>query len=424
MRWTSKIAAAALAALLQACVSAPANAPQTANAAVEQRTPVTILVSIDGFRADYLDRGITPNLTALAREGVRAAVRPSFPSKTFPNHYTLVTGLRPDRNGIVANRMEDAARPGELFTMATDDPFWWNQAEPIWAAAEQAGIRTATMFWPGSNVAVGGVQARAWPNRVSGGTRPGEWQQFNMQVPDAQRVRAVLDWMRRPAADRPGLVTLYFDSVDTEGHLYGPDAAGTNAAIAEIDQRIGELVAGLKALGQPVNLVVTADHGMAARSRDRVVLVEALASAGDYRLIESGPYASFEAVPGREAALEARLLRAHDHVRCWRRGEIPPEFHYGRNPRVPAYFCLADLGWQIEEKPPGAGFDGGNHGWDHRAPEMAAVFVAAGPAFRPGGTLATFDNVDIYPLLRGLIGLPPATDIDGSAAVFEPVLAP
>ena len=154
MRWISRIAVAILCAALQACVTyAPAApAPQMATAIAEQRPPVTILVSIDGFRPDYLQRGVTPNLNALAAAGVSTAMRPSFPSITFPNHYTLITGLRPDRSGVVGNKMEDVRRPGEVFTMESDASFWWEEAEPLWITAEKAGIRSATMFWPGANV--------------------------------------------------------------------------------------------------------------------------------------------------------------------------------------------------------------------------------------------------------------------------------
>ena len=195
----------------------------------EQRDPVTILISIDGFRPDYLERGITPNLGALATSGISGPMRPSFPSKTFPNHWTLVTGKTPDHHGIVGNTMEDAARPGEVFKMATQDPFWWNQAEPIWISAEKQGIRTATMFWPGSEVEFNGL-------------RPADWWPFNQKLSNDRRVNAVVDWMRRPAAIRPKLVTLYFDTVDTAGHYFGP-APGEklHAAIAEVDSEIGRL---------------------------------------------------------------------------------------------------------------------------------------------------------------------------------------
>ncbi|MGY4397809.1 putative AlkP superfamily pyrophosphatase or phosphodiesterase [Sphingomonas sp. UYAg733] len=417
MHWISRIIAAMLCVALQACVTAPANTPVLPVAA-GVRTPVTILVSIDGFRPDYLTRGVTPVLSALAAGGVTAPMRPSFPSKTFPNHYTLVTGLRPDHNGIVANTMEDANRPGETFTMATDDPFWWSGAEPLWVTADKAGIRTATMFWPGSNVPVGGTRAPKWPNTITGGARPDDWQQFNQAVSGTQRVNAVIDWMRRPAATRPRFVTLYFDTVDTAGHIFGPDDTRTTIAVGDIDKTIGELVDGLTSLGQPANLVVVADHGMAATSSERVVALDKVADPADYRIVETGPYAALAAIPGHEAALEKALLKPHDHMQCWRKADIPARFAYGKNPRVPPYLCLAETGWSINKSAPADQFSGGNHGYDNADPAMAALFIANGPAFANGRVLPAFDNVDIQPLLAATLGIAPAAT-DGSLATWN-----
>ncbi len=401
--------------------AATAPAP-LASATAEAREPVTILVSIDGFRPDYLDRGITPNLSRLAAGGVTGPMRPSFPSKTFPNHWTLVTGLRPDRHGITANMIEDPARPGEVFTMASDDPFWWNAAAPIWVTAEKAGIRTASMFWPGSVVAWGGTRAAEWPHEISGGMRPSDWQAFSQQLPGDNRVRQVIDWLRRPAATRPRLVTTYFDVVDTEGHRAGPTSAGVNAAIAEVDRQIGDLVSELAALGQPANLIVVSDHGMAATSSERVVALDQVIPANDARIVEAGPYATFAPLPGREAATAAVLLKPHAHMECWRKGEIPARFHYGRNPRIPPFLCLAEDGWELMKTAPTAAFSRGNHGFDPLAPSMRALFIANGPAFVPGRKVGGFDNVAVTPLLRTLLGLPADPTLDGTDAVFRPVL--
>lgn len=392
----------------------------------ETRTPVTILVSIDGFRPDYLRRGVTPNLSRLAADGVSADMRPSFPSKTFPNHWTLVTGLRPDRHGIVANSFVDPARPHETFTMESDDPFWWNAAEPIWVTAEKAGVRTATMFWPGSNVAWGGVRGGGHHGAVDGGTRPSDWQQFNQAVTGHQRVAAVFDWLRRPAATRPQLVTLYFDTVDSAGHSFGPNDARTTQAVAEVDGRIGELVGGLAALGQPANLVIVADHGMAATSSTRVVALDRILPPADARVFEAGPYASFYPAPGRDAAVRAALLKPHAHMTCWAKGDIPARFHYGASLRVPPYLCLADDGkggaWAIEKTTPVKPREGGNHGYDNDAPDMRALFIANGPAFARGKRIGDFDNVDVAPLLRDLFGLPAGQGLDGDDRPFRGVL--
>ena len=414
--WTSALA-------LSACAPTPPPAAIAIAAPMETRTPVVILVSIDGFRPDYRDRGVTPRLNALAATGVSASMRPSFPSKTFPNHWTLVTGLVPDHHGIVGNRMIDPARPDDPFKLSTDDPSWWNTAEPLWVTAEKAGIRTATEFWPGANIAWGSTAKKDDHGIVAGGTRPSDWHQYEANIDGSQRVDAVIDWLRRPAATRPRFITLYFDTVDSAGHEFGPDAQQTTAAVADVDRSIGRLVDGLAALGQPANLVIVADHGMAATSTDRVIAMDRIASPADAELVETGPYASLDPVPGHEAALDDALMTPHDHLTCWRKAQIPARLRYGTNRLVPAYLCLADIGWLALRTTPAKRDTGGNHGYDDAAPEMRALFVANGPAFAAGHRLPSFDNVDVAPLLRDLLGLP-AGRLDGDDRPFRGVLRP
>jgi len=421
MRFLPPLAAVAACLALPLAATSAVSRPVSAPAPAQHRPPVTILISIDGFRADYLDRGETPVLSRLAAGGVHAAMRPSFPSKTFPNHWALVTGRVPDHNGIVGNKMKDPARPDETFTMESDDPFWWNEASPIWRDAEQAGIRSATVFWPGSNVAWGGTKPKKDKKTVTGGSRPEDWLEFNQAVNGAQRVNTVLDWMHRPAAIRPRFVTLYFDTVDTAGHEHGPDAPETNAAIADVDRSIGALVAGLAAMGQKANLVIVADHGMAGTSPDRVVWLKDIAVPADFTTLETGTYAAITPVPGHEATLAKALEQHHDHLQCWAKDKIPARFRYGSNPRVAPWICLADVGWVVFDKPPHE-VEGGNHGYDNAAPEMAALFIANGPAFRAAGKLPAFDNVDVAPLLRDVMHLPPAKDADGDDQPFRAVL--
>jgi len=385
----------------------------------ERRQRITLLISIDGFRPDYLDRGVTPVLSRLAAEGVTGPMRPSFPSKTFPNHWTLVTGKVPDRNGIVGNSMIDPRWPDESFTMATVAAKWWDEAEPIWVTAERAGVRTATLFWPGSAVAWG---AKEVDRREVGGVRPTDWWPFADPITDEQRVRAIADWMRRPAAIRPQFVTLYFDEVDHAGHDAGPDSPEVNVAIAQVDAALGALARDLAALGQPTNVVIVADHGMAATASDRVIALDTLLPVADARIVEQGSYASLEPATGRDAAVAAALLKPHPHMQCWRKGAIPARFRYGRNPRVPAYLCLAEPGWLVQKSAPTKAFRGGNHGYDNDAASMRALFIANGPAFVGGRRIAAFDNTAIAPLLRDLIGLPAGTDLDGDDRPFRGVL--
>lgn len=417
-----RLAALPLLLALAGCVAA-AGAPPPAIRAAEMRAPVTILVSIDGFRPDYLDRGVTPVLSALAAEGVRGAMRPATPSVTFPNHWTLVTGLRPDRHGIVANGFQDPRRPGEAFTMASDDPFWWSDAEPIWVAASRAGVRTGTVLWPGSNIAWGGrVREGAGHREIEGGVRPADWIPYSYELSDRQRVDTVVDWLRRPAAARPRFLTLYFDRVDSEGHDHGPDSREVNAAVGEVDAAIGRLRGELAALGQPANLVIVSDHGMAAVPRDNRIRVDRMVSADDIQFIGTGAMLMVEPKPGREAKVAAALLRPHEHMRCYRKADLPPAMRYGRNARVPTFVCPVEIGWLAADRdpkhtpPPVTGA----HGYDADASQMRAVFIGHGPAFRPGVTLAPFDNVAVAPLLRDLIGLPPGAGLDGTSAPFAP----
>jgi predicted AlkP superfamily pyrophosphatase or phosphodiesterase len=413
--------AAFLCLFLAIAACAPVQEQPALSVRPEARPPVTILISIDGFRPDYLDRGVTPNLSKLAAEGVSASMRPSFPSKTFPNHWSIVTGKRPDHHGIVTNSMEDPRRPGETFTMATDDPFWWNAAEPIWVAAEKAGVRTATMFWPGSNVAWGGARGSKWPNPITGGTRPSDWSQFNQAISGDQRVDAVIDWLRRPVGTRPVFLTLYFDTVDTAGHQFGPDAAQTLDAVAQVDRSVGRLMRDLATLEQTANFVIVSDHGMAATSTERWIAIDTIANPADYRVLETGPFASIYPVPGHDSKLEAALLKPHAHFACWRKADIPARLHYGGDPRVAPYFCLAESGWLIEKSAPTAASIGGAHGYDNAAPDMAALFIANGPAIRKNAAVRSgFDNVDVYPFLARLIGVAPQPG-DGDPATLAPL---
>ncbi len=406
-------AAAPAPTALPAAAGSPAASSPTVDA------PITILISIDGFRPDYLDRGITPNLSRMRADGVFSAMRPSFPTKTFPNHYTLVTGLRPDRNGIVGNSMIDPARPGQMFSLGDSrqalDPFWWQEAEPIWTTAERAGVRTATMFWPGSEIPHGDL-------------RPADWERYDQNVTGVQRVNGVLDWLRRPADIRPHFITVYFDTVDTAGHRFGPDSAEVNAAVAEVDQRIGDLAAGAAAMGRSVNFVIVADHGMAAVSAERVIQLDTLIDHASYIAVETGPYAAIEPAAGTDDRVyTAFLSQPHEHMTCMRKENLPERLHYGHNPRVAAIICLAEAGWTIISGTPQYPVTGGTHGWDNAVPEMNALFLADGPAFRHGVTLPTFDNVSVYPLLARLTGVTPLAN-DGDAGVaataFAPVTAP
>ena len=377
-----------------------------------------LLVSIDGFRADYLERGLTPNLQALANRGAYGAMRPSFPSKTFPNHYTLVTGLRPDRHGLVDNVMLDPQLPGRTFTLSdrteVTDPVWWGEGLPIWVSAQAAGLSTAVLFWPGSEAPVAGVQ-------------PDRWRIFDMAMSAEARADQMLAWLDEAPDRGPSLMALYFDEVDSYGHWHGPDSDELNAALIRTDAAIGRLLAGLEARGrlESTDVIVVSDHGMAETSRERVIALESLVAPEQGRVLSSGVHLTFVPADGQVEAAEAALLRPHPHMECWRKAELPARFAYGRHRRVADIFCLAATGWEILPAGPAARRPpvGGAHGYDPADPTMAAIFIAAGPRIAPAARLPIFDNVDVYPLLASLLGVAPAAN-DGDAEVLRPILRP
>lgn len=391
--------AVVLALFVAACASSPP----------PRERPLVILVSIDGFHPGYLERGVTPVLSKLAAGGASGAMRPSFPSKTFPNHYTLVTGLVPDRHGVVDNTMTDPKKPGVTFTQKNSlDGTWWDDATPLWVSAERAGLKTATLFWPGSEAEIRGV-------------RPSRYLPFDQTVTSSARADRLLAWIDE---GRPAFATLYFDEVDTAGHKLGPNAPALNTALASVDAAVGRLVDGLAARGIAANIVITADHGMAETSRDRVIVLDEVVAMDAIKpTFGWGAYVTLAPLPGREAEVAKALAGPHANMTCWTKDRMPERFQYGTHARTPPWFCLPRTGWQIvpRSRLDGLTAIGGNHGYDPADPSMLAVFIGAGPAFRPGAKIAPFDNVDVYPLLMRLVGLAPERN-DGDLTELGPVL--
>ena len=397
-----------LSVLLAGCASTPAPAPA--------RVPL-LLVSIDGLRPTDITDAAMPTLSRLGREGARAeGMRPSYPSLTFPNHYTLVTGLRPDRHGITHNSMWDREL-GEFRLSKRDavgDGRWWG-GEPVWIGAGKAGLRAATLFWPGSEAEIDG-------------TRPQRWTPYDEAVPAAARADTVAGWLLEPASTRPDFATVYFDRVDKASHEHGPASPEADAARRDTDAALGRLVDALKARGElhRINIVIVSDHGFADVPAGHAIAVEDMVPVEEARADSIGQVVTFTPKPGFETRAEARLLGRHDHYQCWRRGELPTRWHYGANPRVPPIVCQMDIGWDAlprdqAEKRRTQG-DRGSHGFDPALPAMRASFIAHGPAFRAGSRLPVFDNVDVYPLLMRLLHVPAAPN-DGNARTFDGVLA-
>ena len=402
----------------QAPTPRAAGAHRTANSVTARPDPM-LLISIDGFRADYLQRGISPTLRMLADQGVRAeAMEPSFPSLTFPNHYTIVTGKYPDDSGIVDNSMVDPqlGRFRLSLRKAVGDGRWWDEAEPIWVTADRQGLRTATMFWPGSEARIHGY-------------RPDHWRPYSKDMSYDARVDQILAWLDLPPAQRPNFLSLYFEGVDTAGHYYGPDSTQTNDAIRQVDAALARLVAGLKqrSLYRQINLIVLADHGMAYIAPDHRIYLDELIDTRHATVVSTGAIASLIPKPGHTAELEAALLKPQPHMTCWKKSQIPARLHYGHNPRVPPLVCSAQVGWLIVSSRTALQHGKkpllGEHGFDNAAPQMRALFLAHGPAFREHSVVPEFPNVDVYPLMAHLLGIQPQPN-DGHYDAVKDMLKP
>ncbi len=392
--------------------SAPSAANRDAVRAPADR--LVILASIDALPAHLVGTGMLPTLDAIAREGVRATwMNPAFPTLTFPNHYTLVTGLRPDRHGIVHNNMLDPAL-GIFYSKGESarDGRWWG-GEPIWATLQKQGGTAATMFWPGSEAEIAGQ-------------RPRLLRTYDKTVSAQARVEQLLAWIDLPPAQRPQLMTVYFEQYDVAAHDAGAASAAGTGALREIDAALASLRAGLRErdLDGRVDLVVVSDHGIADTPREKIRFLDDVLAPDAYTERWWGTLVGLDPAPGREREVLRALVGRHDHFRCWTRERLPARWHYGRHPRVPPVVCQSDSGWRTQTRARQRHDTPvrGEHGYAPEDPAMRAVFVATGPSFRPGTTLPAFDNVDIYPLLAHLLAIAPAPS-DGRLAPLRRALA-
>jgi predicted AlkP superfamily pyrophosphatase or phosphodiesterase len=386
-----------------------------------QRTPLresgeaVVLVALDGFHPSYLERAPSRHLRELARAGVRARwLVPVFPTLTFPNFYSIATGLYPEHHGIVSNTMRDSSlgRFTLRDTSAVRDPRWWS-GEPIWVTAVRQGKRAATFFWPGSDVAIGGV-------------RPTFYRVFNPRVPNAERVRQVLEWLSLPPDSAPALVTLYLGDVDQAGHEFGPNAPETDSAIARVDSAIGAIMIGVSDRGpdRRVNLVVVSDHGMTELKAGQLIYLDDYIDSKSADLVELGANLSLTPHTGAAEEVYRRLSRV-PHLKVYRKPEIPVAYHYRTHPRIPAIIGVADEGWVVTthaDAAPGRPLLRGMHGYPPDLPSMRAIFLARGPAFKKGTVVEPFQNIHIYPLLAKILELRPAPN-DGTLDSVKAVLS-
>jgi len=389
------------------------------NAPGKADSPHLILISIDGFSWDYMSVYPTPALDRIARSGVRAeSMRPVFPSLTFPNHYSIATGLYPAEHGIVHNHFPDEAR-NEWYHLwdrdSVEDARWYG-GEPVWVTAEKSGLVTAAYYFVGTEAAIGGIS-------------PSYWHSFDASVPGSDRVAQVIDWLQWPADRRPHLITLYFEHVDTAGHDFGRGSPELAAAVAEVDTNIGRLLDAIDEmhLAGEVYVLVVSDHGQANYVnpeatfvlRDHIDLEGLDVTAG-------GAYAwIYQQQPAPERALEIRdaINEAWAHGHAVLRDEAPTEWRIDDSPRFPEVFVVPDLGYGVvAEQEAVQRLKKGDHGWDPSNKAMHGIFLATGPGLAEGVTIGEVSAVEIYPLMLELLRIEaplPAAGRDGLGAMLR-----
>lgn len=377
-----------------------------------------LLISIDGFHPSYLENYDTPHLNQLAEQGVLADFMiPVFPTKTFPNHYSIATGLYTENSGLIANNMVDE-NMNAAYSLGNREAVQnarWYEGEPIWVTAEKQGIKTAPMFWPGSEAPIGG----SYPTY----TYP-----YDDDLPYSARVDSIIHWMNLPQEQSPGFMTLYFSEVDTYGHRYGPESDSVAAAVQEVDEQLRYLIKELERIGQKdkLNILVVSDHGMAEVSDERVILLDQIIDLERVDVVDWNPVAMINPKNGTDKeAIYDQLKSNEENFRVYNKEDLYERYHFKNHPRVPEIILIADLGYSIttSERLASNGISGGAHGYDNEHPEMRSFFLANGPSFKQGERTQGFQNIHLYELMAHLLNLEPAPN-DGSLDSLIHILKP
>ncbi|MFN2440594.1 MAG: ectonucleotide pyrophosphatase/phosphodiesterase [Chitinophagaceae bacterium] len=385
------------------------------NAAANLNKPYVIIISADGFRYDYAKKYNATNLLRLGDRGVQAkSMIPSFPSVTFPNHYTIATGMYPAHHGLVYNEFYDRNKKASYSMYnrkAVEDGSWYGGL-PLWVVAEQQEMISASYHFVGTEAS---IQQ----------TSPTYWYKFNDKTNIDYRIQKVVDWLQLPAELRPHLITFYMSEADHAGHDYGPDSKQTEKAVQFIDEAIGKMTKRVNALGLPVNFIFLADHGMATVDTATKINIRSMIDTS--RFIIHGGSSSLHLYAKTRADIRSAydaLKKKENGFTVYLREEIPSKWHYDKTEDrfdrigdifiVPQYPKVLSSWW--------GGIDLGAHGFDPSMKEMHASFYAWGPQFKKGKTISSFENVHIYPMVCRLLGLKYTHKIDGKLEVLKKVL--
>lgn len=391
---------------------------ETTNSTEQQNKPYVIMISADGFRYDYAKMYNAKHLLALAASGVQAeSMQPSFPSVTFPNHYTLVTGLYPSHEGLVGNSFYDKTTNGffSYHGKNASDSTWYNGGTPLWVLAEQQKMLSASFYWVGSDVEIHG-------------TRPTYYYKYNEKIDIHNRIQTVVNWLSLPPARRPHFITFYFPQADHEGHKYGPNSPQVADAVHFIDSSVYELTQAVKATGLNVNFIFVADHGMTKPDIEHTIPAPAAIDTSKFIVSGDGLLVELYAKDPKyiKSTYQQLLEGKTADYEVYLKADVPTKLHYGatddwRNrigdilliPTWPKVFNLYSkvpniIGW---------------HGYDPTVvKQMHATFYAWGPAFKSGLTIPTFENVNVFPIVTDILGLTYTNKIDGTQQIANEVL--
>lgn len=386
--------------------------------------PIVVMISIDGFRADYMEKYKPKNLMKLAAQGAHAqqGMKPSFPSLTFPNHITLVTGRVPGSHGIVSNFFYDEHRQA-AYQMSDDNAVHdgsWYRGEPIWSVAEKWGMLSKVCFWVGSEAVINGYQAsEVIPYALA------------KDMTSADRANKIISWLKLPEEKKPHYIGLYYSDVDSAGHASGPNSPQVKAAIEDVDVSIGMIVDYVDQARLPVQFVIVSDHGM-LEVKERINLAK-LADFTGVRMMERGAVAQFYSDDDNLAKSVFQKLKAQEkNFKVYLRGTLPAKFKFDDPDRAGDFTVVGDAGYYVTVEPTfstnspyvRAGGSVATHGWDPDVPEMRALFIARGPMIKKGYKVPVFDNVDVYPLVLQILELRHEQPIDGDLQVLKDILAP
>jgi predicted AlkP superfamily pyrophosphatase or phosphodiesterase len=386
------------------------------NSPEQQKNPYVILISADGFRYDLADKYQAENLLRYREAGVAASyMQASYPSLTFPNHYSIITGLYPSHHGIVDNSFYDKTK-NEFYSIsnkkAVGDSSWYG-GTPLWVLAEKQHMLSASFYWVASESAIQGI-------------RPTYYYIYNDLIPIDKRIQTVRNWLELPEDRRPHFITFYFPDVDHQEHLHGPDSKEADSAVHFVDESVRKLVDAVGTLGLNINFIFLSDHGMTTVDTKETLDLPQAVDTSKF-IVPPGTsllHLYAKNVSDISPTYQALKKEAKDYD-VYLPDEIPAAWHYGSKddkykrigdiilvPHLPKVFNIRKRHVSI-----------GEHGFDPAFPDMHATFYAWGPMFRQHQTIEGFENVHVYPLIARILNLKLTEKIDGDLNVLGPILA-